>query len=181
MTPENSWLQRTLINRSSPNASIPTLKPSITQGPASSRARHTMQIIQQHRNIALSFNIQAVQSHIKPTDISKLTTGHLIALQREEIQLHPPEHPHKLPWPGNLDKPPVQPHLQWGNSTIKRTPQTARIQKGHPKHSNINRMKTQKNTQQVLQEGITGQTQWNHNHRKLVNLITRTTALSNSM
>ena len=33
----------------------------------------------------------------------------------------------------------------------------------------------------MLQEGIRGQTHWNHNHRKLVNLITRTTALSNSM
>ena len=33
----------------------------------------------------------------------------------------------------------------------------------------------------VLQEGIRGQTHWNHNHRKLANLITWTTALSNSM
>ena len=30
-------------------------------------------------------------------------------------------------------------------------------------------------------EGIRGQTHCNHNHRKLANLITRTTALSNSM
>ena len=29
--------------------------------------------------------------------------------------------------------------------------------------------------------GIRGQTHWNHNHRKLANLITWTTALSNSM
>ena len=55
-----------------------------------------MQIFQQHRNIALSFNIEAAQSHTKPIDISKLTTGHFIALQREEIQLHLPEHWHKL-------------------------------------------------------------------------------------
>ena len=34
---------------------------------------------------------------------------------------------------------------------------------------------------QVRQEGIRGQTDRNHNHRKLVNLITQTTALSNSM
>ena len=46
-----------------------------------------MQILQQHRNKALSFNIQAAQSHTKPTDISKLITGHFIALQTEEIQL----------------------------------------------------------------------------------------------
>ena len=30
-------------------------------------------------------------------------------------------------------------------------------------------------------KGIRGQTHWNHNHRKLVNLITQTTALSNSI
>ena len=32
------------------------------------------------------------------------------------------------------------------------TPQTARIQKGHPKHSNINRMERQRNTQQVKEQ-----------------------------
>ena len=57
--------------------------------------------------------------------------------EREEIQLHPPEHQHKLPEPGNLDKPPVQTHTQRGKATIKRTPQTARIQKSHPKLSNL--------------------------------------------
>ena len=35
---------------------------------------------------------------------------------------------------------------------IKKTPQTARIQKGHPKHSNINWMKRQRNTQQVKEQ-----------------------------
>ena len=61
-----------------------------------------MQILQQHRNIDLSSNTQAAQSHTKPTDISKLTTGHFIELQREEIQLHPPEHGHKLPYQKTL-------------------------------------------------------------------------------
>ena len=56
-----------------------------------------MQILQQHMYIALNSNIKATQSHTKPTDISKLTTGHFIALQWEEIQLHPPEHEHKVP------------------------------------------------------------------------------------
>ena len=59
-----------VFSRSSSNACIPTLKPSTTQEPRSSRERHTMQILQQHRNIALSFNIQAAQSHTKPNDIS---------------------------------------------------------------------------------------------------------------
>ena len=38
------------------------------------------------------------------------------------------------------------------NSTIKRTPQTARIQKGHPKRSNITKMKRKRNTQQVKEQ-----------------------------
>ena len=33
-----------------------------------------------------------------------------------------------------------------------RITQTTRIQKGHPKHSNINRMKRQRNTQQVKEQ-----------------------------
>ena len=35
------------------------------------------------------------------------------------------------------------------NCHNKEEPQTARIQKGHPKHSNLNKMKRQRNTQQV--------------------------------
>ena len=62
----------------------------------STRARHTMLILQQSRNTALSIKRQASQSHAKSIDTPKLTTGHFIAIQREEIQLHPPEHRHKL-------------------------------------------------------------------------------------
>ena len=46
----------------------------------------------------------------------------------------------------------MQPHPQQGNSTIKRTPQTARIQKGHHKRSNTNKMKRQRNTQQIKEQ-----------------------------
>ena len=53
---------------------------------------------------------QASQSYAKHTDTPRITTGHFIALQKEEIQLHPPEERNKLPQPGNLDKPPIQPH-----------------------------------------------------------------------
>ena len=77
--------------------SILTLKPSTTQEPTSSTARHTRQILKQCRNIDPRFNKQAAQSHTKLIHISKLITGHFITLQREEIQLHPPEHRHKLP------------------------------------------------------------------------------------
>jgi len=34
----------------------------------------------------------------------------------------------------------------------KKEAQTARIQKGHPKHSNLNKMKRQRNTQQVKEQ-----------------------------
>jgi len=80
------------LTRAHPKTSISTLKPSSTKEPASSRARHTTLILQQHRNIALSFKTQAAQNHNKPIDTSKLTAAHFIALQREEIQLHPPDH-----------------------------------------------------------------------------------------
>ena len=99
------------MTRAHPKASIPTLKPSSTQEPTSFRARHTKLILQQLRNITLSIKIQVPKSHTKPIDTSKLTTGHLIAFQREGIQLHPP---------GNLEKLLVQPHPQGGTSTIKR-------------------------------------------------------------
>jgi len=79
-----------------------------------------MLILQQRRNTALSIKRLAAQSHTKPTDTRKLITGHFIALQREEIQLHPLEHRCKLPQPGNLDKPLVQPHPQGAASTINK-------------------------------------------------------------
>ena len=85
--------------------SIPTLKPSSTQEPRSFTARHTILILQQNRNTTLNIKRWAAQSHAKPIDIPKLTTGHFIALYRGEIQLHPSEHRHKFPQPGNPDKP----------------------------------------------------------------------------
>ena len=79
-----------------------------------------MLILQQNKNKTLNIKKQASQSHAKPIDTPKLTSGHFIALQREEIQLQPPEHSHKLPQPGNLDGTLVQPHPQGADSTIKR-------------------------------------------------------------
>ena len=59
---------------------------------------------------------------------------------------------HQYPNIGNLTSHPENAYLQRGNSTIKRTPQTARIQKGHPKLSNLNKMKRQRNTQQIKEQ-----------------------------
>ena len=80
-----------------------------------------MLILQQCRNTALSIKIQAAQSHAKPTDTTKLTTGHFIALQKEEIQFTT-QNPDSSSanQAGNLDKPLDQPHLQGASSTIKR-------------------------------------------------------------
>ena len=131
---------------------MPTLKSSSTQEQTSSRARHTKLILQQCRNIALSFNIQAARSLTKPTDISKLITGHFIALQREEISSIHQITNTSFPNQETLTSHPSNPNPQQGNSTIKRTRQTARIQKGHPKQSNVNKVKRQRNTQQAKEQ-----------------------------
>ena len=115
-----------------------------------------MIILQQSRNKALSIKKQAAQSHAKPIDTPKLTTGRFIALQREQIQLHPPEHRYKLPQAGNLDKPLVQHHPQGGTSTME--PQTSSLQKDHSEHSNLNKMKRQRNIQQVKEHDKCNQT-----------------------
>ena len=91
-----------------------------------------MLILQQSRNTALSIKRQAAQSHAKPIDTPKLTTGHFIALQREETQLHPPEHRHKLPQPENPDKPLVQSHPQEEDFKIKRNHEHSAYRKGTP-------------------------------------------------
>ena len=57
-----------LIEKTHPKASIHTLKPSSTQRPTSSRARHTMLILQQSRNTALRIKRQADESHAKIID-----------------------------------------------------------------------------------------------------------------
>jgi len=62
----------------------------------------------------------------------KLATGCFIALQRDKIQLHPPEHRHKFPQPRNCDKTLVQPHPQGADSTIKRNHKVPFCRKGTP-------------------------------------------------
>ena len=116
-----------------------------------------MQILQQHRNIALSFNIQAAQSHTKPTDISKFITGHFIALQREEIQLYPPEHQHKLPQPGNLDSHLSNPTHSEEPPQYRRTTDCQNTERP-PQTQQYNKMKRQRNTQQVKEQDNAHQT-----------------------
>ena len=56
----------------------------------------------------------------EPMDTLKPTTGHCTALQRDEIQLHQPEHRHKLPQPGKHHRTLIQPH-PWGQTPQHRT------------------------------------------------------------
>ena len=86
----------------------------------SSSARLPMLILQQNRKIILNINRQAAQSHAKPRDTLKLTTGHCTGLQRDEVQLYPPEYRKKFPHPRNHHKVLVQPNSEGADSTIKR-------------------------------------------------------------
>ena len=86
------------------------MKPRFTQEPTGFRARNTKLIVQQCRKINLSIKIQAAQSHTKPIETSKLTTGHFIALPRDKIQPHP----------------------QGGTSTIKRNHKLLAYRKATP-------------------------------------------------
>ena len=101
-----------------------------------------MLILQQSRNTTLSIKRQAAQSHTKHTNTQKLTTGHVIALQREEsaplTRTHTQVSLTRKPW-----------KLTGSRLHNKEEPQTASLQKGHPKHSHLNKMKRQRNTQQV--------------------------------
>jgi len=67
-----------------------------------------------------------------PTDTPKLTTLHFIELQREEIQLHSPEHRCKLHQLGHLDKRLVQPHPQGADIAIKRSHELPAYRKATP-------------------------------------------------
>ena len=136
-----------------PKASIPTRKPSTTQEPTSSRARYTMQILQQCRNIVLSFNMQGTQSHTKTIDISKLTIGHVIAFQRE-IQLHAPEHHTNTSFPKqeNLTSHSSNPPTGRNYHTHKKGTINSQNTEGPPQTQNSNQRKVQRNTQQVKEQ-----------------------------
>ena len=104
---------------------MPTLKLSFTKEPESSNANSNR----------ASCNTRYLTHHIKSTDTTKLTTGHFLALQRDNVQLHSPERKkNKFPQAGNLHKQKsnptqrIQPHPQVrGNTTLQpaeRRPQT---------------------------------------------------------
>ena len=59
----------------------------------------------------------------------------------------------RKPWQTNCPTPPKVRNLH-----NKEEPQTSKIQKGHPKHSNVNKMQRQRNTQQVKEQDNDHQT-----------------------
>ena len=55
--------------------------------------------------------------------------------------------PHQETLTSHMSNPPTARNLH-----NKEEPQTARIRRGHPKHSNVNKMKRQRNPQQVKEK-----------------------------
>ena len=74
--------------------------------------------------------------------------AHSLQKEREEIQLHPPEQTQapltRKPWQATSPVP-----LTGSRLHSKEEPRTSNLQKQHPKHSNLNKMKRQRNIQQV--------------------------------
>ena len=69
----------------------------------------------------------------------------------------------------------------WGDTPLQDKEQRLRFAGAAMKRYPTSKIRETQIRWEVLLEGIRSQTHWNHNHRKLVNLITGTTALSNSM
>ena len=143
-TSENTWLQATLTDKRPP-------KSIHTQTDTKFHPRaYKFQCKTHHANspgkkeTSLNFKRCAAQSHTKPIGTPRLTTGHFIELQREEIHLHSPEHQHKFPQPGNPGKPLVQPHPQEADSTTNRKHNLPSCRNGTPTHQSKQNEKAEK-------------------------------------
>ena len=143
-----------------PKASISTLRPGPTQRAASSRAGCLTPNNQQIRNTILP-NRQAAQSHTQFTDTPKHPTEHGTDRQRNKIQLPPREQRHQLSSLRNLHKALVQPHPLEAESPNKRNHDLAGCRKENPSNSKLNKMKSQRNTQQMKEHGKNPQDQTN--------------------
>ena len=123
--------------RAHPKVSIPTGRPSSIQEPTSSSASHPVLILQQNRNTTLNINRQSAQSHAKPIDTPKLTTGH--SREKRSSSIHQ-DTDTSSPKPRNFHKPLVQPHPQEQTPQLRGT-MTTSLQKGDPKHRKLNKTK----------------------------------------
>ena len=107
-----------------------------------------MQILQQSRNITLSTKIQVA----KGTPDPQTPQIHYWTLDCTP-ERRDPAPPNRTPTQAWLTRKPWQPisptPRSWCKLHHKEEPQTSSIQKSHPKHSNLNKMKRQRNTQQI--------------------------------
>ena len=146
--PENTWLQGILIDKRSSKSLHTYTETKLHPRANSSRTRHTKLILQQCRNITLSIKIQATKSHTKPRHL-KTHYWTLHCTPERRYPAPPTRTPAQAsltrkPWQATHPSPPICRNLH-----NKEEPQTSSLQNGHPKHSNLNKMKRQRNNQQV--------------------------------
>ena len=117
------------------------------------RARHTMLILQQNRNTTLNSKTQAAQSLCQTHGHPKThywtlycTTERRNPAPPTRTQTQAP--PIKKPWQATSPTPPTGSRLH-----NKEEPWTSSLQKGHSKHSHVNKMQRQRNIQHVREHG----------------------------
>ena len=107
-----------------------------------------MLILQQNINTILNIKRKTVQSHIKSIDTPKLTTGNFMALQRKEIQFHPTETDTSSHIQETLTSHRSNPTHREKTPQLRETMTFQPAERAY-KHSNLNKMKRQRNIQQV--------------------------------
>ena len=96
----------------------------------------------------MSIKTWAAQRDAQPIDCPKVTTAHLIASQR--VDPAPPTRTETRILPTRKPLQTTGPTPSSGSSLHnKQESWPSSLQKGHPKHSNLNKMKRQRNIQQV--------------------------------
>ena len=106
-----------------------------------------MLILQQSRNTALSNRRQAAQNQAHRHPKTHYRTYHCTPERRDpappsRTQMQTPLT--RKPWQATSPTPPTG-----SKHHNKEEPQTSSLQKGHPKHGNLNKMKRQRNIHQV--------------------------------
>ena len=69
------------------------------------------------------------------------------------MQPHPPEHRHQSPSPGSLHNPLNQPYPLGADTKNNGNYEPAAYEMQTPKHSKISKMRRQRNTQQMKEQG----------------------------
>ena len=96
---------------------------------------------------------EATENHTKFTNTLKHTTGCSPAHQKDKIQPHPPEHRHQSLPPGSLHNPPNQVYPLGADTKNNGNYEPAACKKETTKHSKLSKMRRQRNTQQMKEQG----------------------------